>query len=671
VGGFLLLPNWPTERLRAAAAALVIVMIGGAAGCASRADSGGADQPGPDPYATVQPTGEVVTVHVSPSTALSVRIPGIGRISGPSGAFSRAGTITIRGQRAAFAARTGLRPAGPGIGVWFHGTALRKPLSLTFDVGARPGPQAVPVIVHHADNGSWDVRAASLVAGHLTVATSSFSVNIPSWANPLHWWDSLASMIASGVGGRTAPLTCSGAPGWFHLSGVSSDLVHVCAKTNHASGQEVAEVQIKSNRGVSLEVTVPGSPAYVWVHGQSWTWRQETARGLGFDPNRTVILPAGETMTVGYPRLHTPAPFSFFVSGATAKAATDTAIRDMIDFAAGQPDPILLGYSEVKCATGLGVGGTGITAGVASFRQFLTCWTGQLAGGLLSDEQTALNVASRFGGEDVATLVRHAKSVHALGWLVSLWPLFQLGIGNDIDKIHERLSGGQSALVSYHMDPAPSPGGSSGGGQPGTGGGTPGGGGHSGSPTVSLSRGPSAPQGYRYAIRLSGFPASTSVSVTCYDSISTGGFYIFRLGTDAAGQAFTQSQCYSGAGSDHWVVAGGHESNHVQWSSAAPPPPPPPPPTHSETTGGVTHTWTNYTNAGGTAGPAIPSHSTVQVTCKVTGFKVADGNTWWYRIASPGWSNHYYASADAFYNNGHTSGSLSGTPWVDNAVPNC
>jgi len=31
----------------------------------------------------------------------------------------------------------------------------------------------------------------------------------------------------------------------------------------------------------------------------------------------------------------------------------------------------------------------------------------------------------------------------------------------------------------------------------------------------------------------------------------------------------------------------------------------------------------------------------------------------------------YYASADAFYNNGQTSGSLHGTPFVDNNVPNC
>lgn len=91
----------------------------------------------------------------------------------------------------------------------------------------------------------------------------------------------------------------------------------------------------------------------------------------------------------------------------------------------------------------------------------------------------------------------------------------------------------------------------------------------------------------------------------------------------------------------------------------------------NETTGSVTNTWTNYTNAGGTAGPRIPRYTTVQISCKLTGFRVADGNTWWYRIASAPWNNNFYASADAFYNNGATSGSLLGTPWVDPAVPDC
>jgi hypothetical protein len=98
---------------------------------------------------------------------------------------------------------------------------------------------------------------------------------------------------------------------------------------------------------------------------------------------------------------------------------------------------------------------------------------------------------------------------------------------------------------------------------------------------------------------------------------------------------------------------------------------PPPPPTYSETPGSVVHTWTDYADAGGSEGPEMPSNDTVQIACKINGFTVADGNDWWYRIASAPWSSNYYGSADAFYNNGATSGSLLGTPFVDPNVPNC
>jgi hypothetical protein len=92
---------------------------------------------------------------------------------------------------------------------------------------------------------------------------------------------------------------------------------------------------------------------------------------------------------------------------------------------------------------------------------------------------------------------------------------------------------------------------------------------------------------------------------------------------------------------------------------------------HAETPGGEVHTWTNYGDAGGGEGPTIPAHETVVVYCRVEGFRVSDGDTWWYRIASSPWNNAYYGSADAFYNNGETSGSLIGTPFVDSSVPAC
>jgi hypothetical protein len=114
-------------------------------------------------------------------------------------------------------------------------------------------------------------------------------------------------------------------------------------------------------------------------------------------------------------------------------------------------------------------------------------------------------------------------------------------------------------------------------------------------------------------------------------------------------------------------------------SSTTTPPPISPPSTpvtpvattYAETTGSVAHTWTNYSDAGGTEGTEIASNATVRVTCRASGFAVEDGNTWWYEIASSPWNNAYWVSADAFYNNGSTSGSLSGTPFYDPVVPVC
>jgi surface antigen len=101
------------------------------------------------------------------------------------------------------------------------------------------------------------------------------------------------------------------------------------------------------------------------------------------------------------------------------------------------------------------------------------------------------------------------------------------------------------------------------------------------------------------------------------------------------------------------------------------PPPAAPPRTYGETAGGAAHTWTNPQNAGGYEGPTINGGQTVQIACKVDGFRVADGNTAWYKIAESPWNGTYFVSADAFYNNGATSGSLHGTPYVDPAVPYC
>jgi surface antigen len=99
--------------------------------------------------------------------------------------------------------------------------------------------------------------------------------------------------------------------------------------------------------------------------------------------------------------------------------------------------------------------------------------------------------------------------------------------------------------------------------------------------------------------------------------------------------------------------------------------PGPPPPTFVETAGGPANTWSDYRIAGGVQGPTVDGFRAISVACKLTGFMVEDGNTWWYLIASAPWNRSFYVTADAFYNNGQTSGSLHGTPFVDNQVPDC
>ncbi len=132
-------------------------------------------------------------------------------------------------------------------------------------------------------------------------------------------------------------------------------------------------------------------------------------------------------------------------------------------------------------------------------------------------------------------------------------------------------------------------------------------------------------------------------------------------------------------------IYGGPAGNGPSSSSPAPTPAPSPTPTpepepapmptYAETPGrGGVATFTDYQDAGGSQGPRISEHETVQVTCRIEGFEPADHgipDNWWYKIASSPWNNAYYAYAEPFYNNGQTSGPLSGTPAVDTSVPVC
>lgn len=133
--------------------------------------------------------------------------------------------------------------------------------------------------------------------------------------------------------------------------------------------------------------------------------------------------------------------------------------------------------------------------------------------------------------------------------------------------------------------------------------------------TVRLSQGPAGPAGYRYAISLAGFSSNSSVSVTCHDSVDPGGFYGFTMATNGSGAAYTESQCYSADGPDHWVRVQDIESNRVAWGSGGGgggTTPPPPSAAISLTMGGAAPAgyWYSMTLAGFAPG------SSVTVTCR-------------------------------------------------------
>ena len=134
--------------------------------------------------------------------------------------------------------------------------------------------------------------------------------------------------------------------------------------------------------------------------------------------------------------------------------------------------------------------------------------------------------------------------------------------------------------------------------------------------TAMLAQGPAAPSGYRYAVTVDHFAPNTSVSVSCRDSVSPGGFYTFSLAIDGNGHGFTQSSCYSGDGPDHWVVVnGGVESNHVVWSDGGG--------SVGGTTGGGSSGKAGGSGSGGKAGGGQGDAACL----KYRGIRIADSGT--------------------------------------------
>jgi hypothetical protein len=309
----------------------------------------------PQGVSAVRSVGKPIVVRVQSSRKLRVTVRGVVTITAKPGTFRRRGRIVIRRVRGDFTVKRALRGAGLGVNVRFVNTAPTRALTLTYRTGLLPRGFR-PRVAHVTSDGTWSLQTARVTrAGRLQVRTRSFSSVLPAWLNPKQWLSNLkqwgrnaANWVASGVGGRTQPPGGCGAngPAWFRFD-QRSDLLHVCSIDNKGRG----EIQIKSNRGLSQVVHVPGSPAYIWVENLPDSMR----RRLPWTKANDVVLGPGQLMTVGYNRPQVDTNLTFTSSIHAGWANLDNVVRasmDVLDVPRGAWY-LVVAFAYTKCVTDL------------------------------------------------------------------------------------------------------------------------------------------------------------------------------------------------------------------------------------------------------------------------------------------------------------------------------
>jgi hypothetical protein len=405
------------------------------------------------------------TIKVAWDQPLAVSIPGVAALTGPVGAVSGTGSATINTVTGAFPPDTGIATGGTGVDVSFAGVTLTRPLTITYDTKGKPDDAAIPIVAHQVENGNWEIKPAALDrVGHIKITTQTFSPNIPGWLHPTQWMHWLGQRMASFVGGRTAPINCpGGAPSWATILNQSSE-VHTCLVSNVDPSTHAvrAEVQIKSNRGTALEVTIPPGADYTWVEGQPWILRNAVwARLIHQDPSLMVLLPPGATVTAGYRQL--PETLSFQIR-VTQWSMVYSLIGDLVDaltgLAADSTNTTTL-YLMTKCSGLVDFSHLSVNNPIdsATFGTIFTCIIGDAVSELSSWDKAIGAARNLLGpGVDAADLDTQAKELsaignklHALGWVVALWPVLQTGWQGAADTVASLVTGGASTLVNLSM----------------------------------------------------------------------------------------------------------------------------------------------------------------------------------------------------------------------------
>lgn len=250
--------------------------------------------------------GDPIRIAVDPDLPLAVAVPGLGRITGPSGAFSTAGQIVVRQLAADSPEGSFVTAGGPGVDVSFESTQLVSPLTVFFDdpsVVSTVPDGALPLVLHRPDGAPWEARALDYTPDGIPyIVTDDFSPNVLSWIGMPKWVTDIPDNVNNWIVGTTRQRECvGGAPDWASLT-TPSYLVHTCiiSNTDAASGAVRAEMQVQSNRQFYQWVTVPEGNDYLWVADQPDLARQLFGQITGHDWTREVLVEGDAWFTAGY-----------------------------------------------------------------------------------------------------------------------------------------------------------------------------------------------------------------------------------------------------------------------------------------------------------------------------------------------------------------------------------
>jgi hypothetical protein len=180
------------------------------------------------------------------------------------------------------------------------------------------------------------------------------------------------------------------------------------------------------------------------------------------------LLPAGATLTAGYLRPADDEDLAFQVR-VTSWSLRYSLIGDVVDAlsgqAAGAAGRTTL-YLLARCSGAVDYGSLSVhnPLSTLTFGSAMKCVISQALSGLSSPAKAAGAARSLLGPgvdeADLASAVTELTSVGgklvAFGWVLQLWPVFQLGWGGIADVVHHLLTGGTSTLIDLHLRAAPS-----------------------------------------------------------------------------------------------------------------------------------------------------------------------------------------------------------------------